>query len=142
MIIKPLVLRDEYLYLFPAMHTFLPLDPEYEPPTDDEVDLLIEVCLEAPKIKMYINRGPISDCDNVSLYSSAEVHYYWANEMKKLVACPYGRAQGYKFRGMVGGHCLNTCRTESGIWFIDFDAGGRKWKASSENDSIFAVELS
>jgi hypothetical protein len=135
-------LREEALKLWPHLEDFWPFDPKYQIPTDDEFEELVREAAKHEFLVNWINRGPIEDCDNAALYSSAIIHHTWAR-MGKTDACPYGRAMGYKFRGQRGGHSLNIGFTqESGYKFADFDAGGRIWKASSENDHIFYLELS
>lgn len=141
MIVKAQQLKDDLQDMFPNVKNFWPFDPKYALPTVAELDQLIVKAKQHPFLKDYVNRGPVEDCDNAALYSSAIVAYEWAR-MGKTDPCPYGRAMGWKFRGMRGGHSLNICFTQDGIYFVDFDAGGRKWKASSENDSIFYAELS
>lgn len=136
-------LRDEALKLWPSLEgNFWPFDPKYQIPTLDELKALVEKARDHQFLRDYVNRGPVEDCDNAALYSSAVVHYEWAR-MGKTDPCPYGRAMGMKFRGMGGGHSLNVCYVRGlGYHFVDFDIGGRIWQATSEHDYVFYMELS
>jgi len=141
MIVRAQQLKEADQAIHPNLRNFWPFDPKYQYPTDEELKEAVEYAKQHEFLRDYVNRGPVEDCDNAALYSSAIIHHWWAR-LGKTTPVSYGRTMGYKFRGMRGGHCLNQCRTESGLYYIDFDAGGRIWKASKENDAIFFSEYS
>lgn len=85
------------------------------------------------------NIGDVWDCDDFSILASALIRL----KVKEVsdVPYPFGRAMGNEFRGMPILHSLNICMCQEGVYFIDYDDGGRIWQADSENDSIFFVSV-
>lgn len=95
---------------------------------------------EQVSIEDFWNEGDVWDCDDFSALATALVRII-NKQQGMTLPLPFGRAMGNEFRGVPILHSLNICFTQEGVYFIDFDDGGRIWKADSENDSIFFVSV-
>ena len=137
-------LRRELKEMWPSLRHIWFFDRQYELPSVDQLKALVEVIktLEVSRttLEALINVGDVWDCDDFSILSTALMRLRWKQEHGDL-PIPYGRAMGSQFRGQPILHSLNICFTQDGIYFIDFDDGGRTWKADPEHDSIFFVSV-
>jgi hypothetical protein len=141
-------IRAELKEMWPKLRHIWLFDRNYNVPTFEKIEA------SAKKIGNYkimmddhtivfndlYNIGDVWDCDDFSMMASALIRVDWKLKENRL-PLPFGRAMGNEFRGMPILHSLNICITQEGVYFIDYDDGGRIWKASPDNDNVFYVSI-
>jgi hypothetical protein len=137
-------IRKELKEIWPRLRHIWLFDRNFSIPTVEELKGILEEInnYKVADVGLHdlYNVGDVWDCDDFSMLASAFVRVNWKLKNNRL-PLPFGRAMGNEFRGMPILHSLNICITQEGIYFVDYDDGGRLWKASPDNDTVFYVSI-
>jgi len=139
--------RDEYRKLWPQLRSFFPWDKQYDPFRPEELIRFAEIVKQARIIYPdgievvfgdLTNLGDFWDCDDFACGGEflTKLRHKCEVEEKMLPRIPksYGQARGYMFILEHGLHALNTAITTEGIYFQDFDRGGKTWPANKATE--------
>lgn len=149
-----LQVRNRLLSMWPGLRHIWPWDRSYDPIEEDELREVTEI-VHQTKITFpdgteiifrdLRNIGDVWDCDDFACGAEFLTKLWFKVCAEKgglhIVPKAYGQARGIQFRGIQGPHALNIALGKEEIYFNDHDAGGRSWKANSENDILFYVSL-